>query len=112
LTNLLSNALKASPEGSRIVVTLLSRDQYAEAAVLDNGCGVPEGEREAVFRGFYTGNANAGAGLGLTICKSIVEAHDGRIGVEAPEPGGSRFWFIIPRTRKEEPANETATACR
>jgi len=112
LTNLLSNALNFSPAGSKVLVSLQCRDEEVYAAVEDEGSGVPEHDREIVFRQFYTKDVKDGTGLGLAICKGIVEAHNGTIGVEQGEKGGSRFWFRLPRARKEGAPDEKETACR
>ena len=111
LTNLLSNALNFSPESSDIIVTLTEADGYANASVEDSGCGIAEGEKEMIFRQFYSKGVKDGTGLGLAICKGIVEAHNGEIGVKTIEGKGSRFWFTIPKTRKEAFLNEKTTAC-
>ena len=111
LTNLLSNALNFSPESSDIIVTLTEADGYANASVEDSGCGIAEEEKELIFRQFYSKGVKDGAGLGLAICKGIIEAHNGEIGVKTAEGKGSRFWFTMPKTRKEVFLNEKTTAC-
>ena len=111
LTNLLSNALNFSPESSDIIVTLTEADGYANASVEDSGCGIAEGEKEMIFRQFYSKGVKDGTGLGLAICKGIIEAHNGEIGVKTIEGKGSRFWFTIPKTRKEAFLNEKTPAC-
>jgi len=111
LTNLLSNALNFSPEASNIIVTLNEADGYANAGVEDSGCGIAEGEREMIFRQFYSKGVKNGTGLGLAICKGIIEAHNGDIGVKTVEGKGSRFWFTIPKTRKEALLNEKTRTC-
>ena len=73
----------------------------AEFRVADHGPGIPEEAREAVFEKFRqvgTGSEGErkGTGLGLAICKTIIEAHGGRIGIDENEGGGSVFWFIVP----------------
>jgi signal transduction histidine kinase len=112
MTNLLSNALNFSPPSGKVVVTLECRNSVVQAAVEDSGGGIPEAEREMVFRQFYTKDVKGGTGLGLAICKGIIEAHDGTIGVEAAENGGSRFWFTLPKARKEGLLREKEAACR
>jgi signal transduction histidine kinase len=111
LTNLLSNALNFSPESSNIIVTLTEADGYANASVEDSGCGIAKGEKEMIFRQFYSKGIKNGTGLGLAICKGIIEAHNGEIGVRTIEGKGSRFWFTIPKTRKEAFLNEKTPAC-
>ena len=101
LTNLLENGLKYGK--GRIVVSLRSDDREVEVAVTDSGQGVPEPEKERIFGAFERAREGSrarslpGAGLGLFICKAIVEAHGGRIGVEKGAGGGARFWFTLPR---------------
>jgi signal transduction histidine kinase len=111
LTNLLSNALHFSPEGSSISVSLTCRDEYVHASVEDRGSGIPEQDRDLIFRQFYTKDTSGGTGLGLAICKGIIEAHNGEIGVEDGSTGGSLFWFRIPKARAEKVVNEKTTAC-
>ena len=102
-SNLISNATKHSPAGEEILVAA-SADNAGRAvrfSVIDHGPGVPVAERERVFEKFYRlpGEPREGAGLGLAICKEIVRAHDGQIGV-VPGPGGqgSEFFFVLPAT--------------
>ena len=111
LTNLLSNALNFSRESSNISVSLEYRDEHVYAAVEDTGSGIPEHERETVFKQFYTKDVKDGTGLGLAICKGIIEAHGGAIGVESVEGGGSRFWFTIPKSGKGRPRDEEEVTC-
>ncbi len=112
LTNLLSNALNASPDPGRIEVTLESRDEEVCGSVEDMGPGIPKEERENIFRQYYTKNVAGGTGLGLAICRGIVEAHGGEIGVGNSRLGGSRFWFRIPKQGKGRTAHEEPVACR
>jgi signal transduction histidine kinase len=111
LTNLLSNALNFSRESSNISVSLEYRDEQVYAAVEDTGSGVPEHERETIFKQFYTKDVKDGTGLGLAICKGIIEAHGGAIGVESVEGGGSLFWFTIPKSGKGRSRDEEEVAC-
>ncbi|MBU8896732.1 sensor histidine kinase [Corallococcus sp. H22C18031201] len=95
LHNLVSNALKYSPSGSRVDVSVLSQGEEAILAVADQGIGIPVEERRQLFTPFQrAGNARQrapGVGLGLSVARRIVEAHGGRIDVES-EPGqGSTF---------------------
>jgi PAS domain S-box-containing protein len=101
VVNLLSNAVKFSPPGG--VVTLISEitPKYVEVKVIDAGRGVPESYKELIFERFQQVSATdasekGGTGLGLPICKAIIEQHGGTIGVESTEGKGSTFWFRIP----------------
>ena len=101
LMNLLNNAVKYTPEGAHIVVGAKRQGEYALIWVEDDGDGVPEGEETLVFDLFYTGvkrspDSRRGIGLGLALCKSIVQAHGGVISVENLSPHGARFWFTLP----------------
>jgi two-component system phosphate regulon sensor histidine kinase PhoR len=101
LVNLLSNAIKYSPDNTEITIRVTVLDNWARVAVADQGPGVPEGYRPDLFRPFThpTGPDNQsrhGAGLGLSVAKSIVEAHGGQVGAEDRPGGGSVFWFTLP----------------
>lgn len=98
--NLLSNAAKYA-DGKPIELNAGMKNGMIRVAVRDHGPGVPEHLRRAIFRKFVTDTGEEavktkGTGLGLAICRHIVEAHDGRIGVHAPEGGGSEFSFTLP----------------
>ncbi len=113
LVNLIENAIKYSPAGGPIMLSAEPSSDEVIVSVTDAGIGVPENERQRIFDRFSRLDSRyvrerKGAGLGLYICKAIVEAHGGRIWVETA-PGltprsknGSRFLFTLPR---EEPAN-------
>ncbi len=101
LVNLLNNAVKYTPEGARIIVGVRREDDMAIIWVEDDGQGVPPGDEDRVFDMFYTGvkrspDSRRGIGLGLALCKSIVQAHGGEIGVKNIEPHGAKFWFTLP----------------
>jgi two-component system phosphate regulon sensor histidine kinase PhoR len=102
MSNLLSNAIKYSPEGGRIVVSGRQTDDYVYIAVTDQGIGIPARERDRIFDRFYRvesalSRRTQGAGLGLYLVKSVVEAHGGRIWVESNPGRGSTFVFTLPR---------------
>ncbi len=101
VVNLLSNAIKFSPKGSRIEISYLDTDDYFEMKVSDQGRGIPESHIKKVFSRFEQVESadhtkKGGKGLGLAICKSIVEGHGGTIGVESKVGAGTTFWFRIP----------------
>lgn len=101
--NLLSNALKFTPEGGQIRLTARRVDDRLEVEVADSGPGVPAAERERIFEKFarLRGARARGAGLGLTLCKMAVEAHGGRIEVEDSPEGGVLFRIEFPLARDE-----------
>ena len=100
--NLLSNAINFTPSGGLVTVKAKDGTDGIQVEVLDTGIGIPTNELPKIFDGFYRGLdiAERGAGLGLSITKSIVEAHRGRIWAVSPCPEsgkGSKFTFILPR---------------
>ncbi len=103
LTNLVENAIKFTPGGGEIVISGERLDDRVRLTVADSGIGIPPDEQEKVFDRFYQVDgserrAYRGAGLGLSICRHIVERHNGRIWVESDGvPGrGSRFHVELP----------------
>ena len=103
LVNLLSNASKYSPASSTIIVTASQQDSHVAVSVADEGRGVSAEELPRLFRKFSRINVAdgetevGGEGLGLSVCKGIVEAHGGRIWAESDGLGlGTRFTFTIP----------------
>jgi two-component system sensor histidine kinase KdpD len=98
IINLLENSLKYTPPGTPLEISVLVQGKEILVAVADRGPGLPTGEEERIFEKFYQvspGSAR-GAGLGLTICHSIIEAHGGRIWATNREAGGAIFSFTIP----------------
>jgi signal transduction histidine kinase len=101
LDNLLSNALRYSPPGGRILIAAERAAEGVHVTVDDNGPGFDEADIPRLFEQFYRGEqarsrATGGAGLGLAIARGIVEAHDGRIWAENIPTGGARIGFILP----------------
>jgi signal transduction histidine kinase len=105
LLNLLSNALKFTPEGGRIDVSARLQDGSVEISVADTGVGIAPEDQEAVFEEFrQVGRADKkaeGTGLGLTLCRKFVELHGGRIWVNSQVGVGSTFTFTLPVHRGE-----------
>ena len=102
LINLLDNALKYTEEGSEITVSIRKLGSlFAEVSVSDNGPGIPDKDKNEIFEKFYRGenkiaDNRRSLGLGLYLCKSIVEAHGGKISVKDHVPKGSVFSFTVP----------------
>jgi signal transduction histidine kinase len=99
LFNLISNAIKYTPAGGRITLEARRRDDWIVLGVIDTGIGIPEADRERVFGKFERANAQArqsGAGLGLSLVKSFVELHGGRIEIESQVNKGTRISCYLP----------------
>jgi PAS domain S-box-containing protein len=98
LINLLSNALKFSPENSVVKVAAESRENEIVVKVIDNGPGMTAEQAGRLFQRFSQLEAHLqqGSGLGLAICKALVDLHGGSIGVESEKGKGSTFWFSLP----------------
>jgi len=99
--NFLSNAIKFSPEGGTVTVSALQKDNRIVLKVIDAGRGIPPSEQSVIFDKFRQveqadRKEKGGIGLGLAICKTIIEKHHGQIGVESTVGEGSTFWFSIP----------------
>jgi two-component system OmpR family sensor kinase len=97
---LLDNAVKYTPDGGRITVTVRETDGWAGLEVSDTGIGIPEDQLPLIFDRFYRADkarASSGAGLGLSIARQIAEAHGGRIEVESTPGEGSTFTLLLPK---------------
>ena len=112
LGNLLSNAARHAPEGSTIRIVAVHEDPYVAVSVCDEGAGFTAQQARLLFREKASAaNGHAGgAGIGLVICKGLVEAHGGRIRAESPGPGrGATFTFTVPVAGTgDEPAGGAA----
>ena len=102
IDNLVSNAIAhTQPKTGEIILTVTPRRTHIETTVADNGIGIPASAIPRLFTKFYRVNelksTTRGTGLGLYICKAIMEAHNGSIGVESAEGKGSTFTFILPK---------------
>jgi heavy metal sensor kinase len=105
VTNLVSNALQYNRPGGQVHLELRVASDKAVLSVTDTGCGIPEEDCPHIFERFYRvdkarSRASGGHGLGLAICKSIVEAHAGTIGFETEPDRGSTFWVRLPCLNK------------
>lgn len=101
LSNLLSNALKFSPVGGEIAIELEETESGDNIfSITDCGPGILESNLPHIFDKYWTGGS--GNGLGLYICKSIVESHEGTIHAETAPGKGARFWFSIPGSKSLE----------
>jgi PAS domain S-box-containing protein len=101
IDNLLDNAIKYSAEGTEINIKAEVKAGELKISVIDQGRGIPEGEKDKIFDRFYRIEEKlkkdpGGLGLGLSLCKALVEAHGGHIRVESEEGKGSTFYFTIP----------------
>lgn len=115
LTNLLSNAIRFSPENGVVTVRLQSVDQSIQVSVEDQGPGIAKKYHEAVFEKFYqvaepgkTKIHQGSSGIGLAICKGLVKAHRGDIWVQSQPGKGSRFVFTIPEQSPHGILSDTA----
>ena len=113
VVNLINNAVDYTPEGSKISIdTVDEGDGFIRVSVTDNGPGLHPGEENRVFDMFYNGiegsaDRRRGMGIGLALCKSIVEEHGGKIGVHPAKPHGCVFWFTLPKAEVDMSHNET-----
>lgn len=99
LSNLLDNALEATPAGGGVRVEASEEDGFVRLVVRDTGHGLSAEDRERVFERFWRGSAagaRPGTGLGLAIARGIVESHGGEIGVESEPGAGAAFHFTLP----------------
>ncbi len=102
VANLVSNAVRHSPDGARVTVSIAGDDGRARLEVADEGPGIPPEEAERVFERFYRSDhartaTEGGSGLGLAIARWIVELHGGTIRAEPVEPHGCRMVVELPR---------------
>lgn len=106
LSNLLENAARHTPAGTAVEISAGVRDDALEVAVRDHGPGLPAGEEARVFEKFHRArveDAQSGFGLGLAICKAIVEAHGGTIAAANAPGGGAEFRFALPLAAEGTP---------
>jgi PAS domain S-box-containing protein len=99
LSNLVGNAMKFSPPNTAVVVRAAASSRGVEVSVADSGVGIPVEDLPRIFDRFWQGGgqSRAGVGLGLAICKGIIDAHDGRIWATSEVGRGTTFYFEIPQ---------------
>lgn len=100
-SNLIGNAVKFTPAGGQIIVRAQRLGEEVRFTVADTGPGIPPERVSQIFQSFWQAHEDdrRGIGLGLAISRHIVDAHNGRIGVESDLGGGSEFWFTVPVAR-------------
>jgi signal transduction histidine kinase len=111
ITNLVSNAIKFTPDGGSVCVAVQQVQDQVRISVSDTGIGIPKESLGKIFDRFYrvhrTGSRVQGTGLGLTIVKEIVAMHGGRIEVESEEGRGSKFTVVLPLIAQWQPEKQT-----
>ena len=97
-SNLFRNAVYAMKDSSKKLMTVTSRknDQTVHVIIMDTGCGMKEADKDKIFDAYYSTKYDEGMGLGLSICKDIVNAHNGTISVKSEENIGTSFEIILP----------------
>ncbi len=101
IINIVDNAIKYTPKGSTIEIETIKHDHLVEVQIRDNGPGIKDEDKEKLFEMFYTvkhniSDSRRGLGLGLALCKAIINAHNGTISVKDNHPCGTIFSFSIP----------------
>jgi signal transduction histidine kinase len=101
ISNLLSNAFRWTPDGGRVELALDQADGTVSVAVRDSGPGIPEDDRDRIFRPFWSRDGG-GTGLGLAIARELAAAHGGRILLESAPGRGARFELVLPVERDDD----------
>lgn len=104
IVNLLSNAIKFSPKNSTVKIHAHDSSDGIQIQIIDQGRGVPLDKKKKIFERFGQSESSdasekGGTGLGLPICKDIIEAHGGSLGVDSVEGAGSTFWVKLPKSK-------------
>ena len=105
LSNLITNAIKFSPDGGLIQVAVIDEGKIIKIAVADNGIGIPDNLKEAIFNMFTDAKRPGTAGersfgLGLSICRQIIENHEGKIWFESDGSTGTTFYMSLNKPRR------------
>ena len=95
ILNVLDNAIRYTPPGGQVVLTVAQRDAELQVSVADTGRGMTKEEQAMAFEPYYRGEGG-GAGVGLAITRAVVEAHGGCMGIESEVGHGCRIWFALP----------------
>ncbi len=106
INNFISNAIKYSPPNTSVKIACVTKGNYAYLSVTDEGIGIRPQDQEKLFNRFYRVEGQetksiAGFGIGLYICKEIIQRHEGKIGVNSQPGKGSTFWFTLPLNASE-----------
>ena len=108
MSNLISNAIKFTPNGGIVKITTECRNNKLLLTVEDNGCGIPKEDLPCIFDAFYQGNSqhrSAGTGIGLSLTKQLVEVMDGTIQVESEKNSGTKFMITLPLKHSNQKFN-------
>ena len=106
LRQLIGNAVKYSPPGSPITISAIQADDIVTVRIRDQGPGIPHNELESIFERFYRGSRTqdsvAGTGMGLSVARDIINAHQGRLWAENRAEGGAQFSFSLPILKEDQ----------
>jgi CheY-like chemotaxis protein/anti-sigma regulatory factor (Ser/Thr protein kinase) len=111
--NLLGNALKFTPAGGEISLAARSKSDFIEFRIVDNGIGIPKDRLDQIFERFYQVDSSStrrfgGSGLGLSIVREIIVAHNGKVFVESDEGKGTCFLILMPVGEPDKPKYQDA----
>ena len=117
IINLVNNAVKYTPKGSHISISWKRQGSFAAVSVADDGPGIPDQYQDKIFEMFYTvegvsGDSRRGMGLGLALCRSIIQAHGGTIFLRNQKPHGCVFTFTLPIEEVHLHNESTHSDCR
>ncbi len=99
LVNIISNAVQAMPEGGKLIIGTREKEGFLEVEIADTGCGIPQEAIGKIFDSLFTTKAK-GIGLGLAVCKAIIDRHEGKIEVKSQVGKGTTFITKLPLNRK------------
>ncbi|MBC1214797.1 HAMP domain-containing histidine kinase, partial [Trichormus variabilis ARAD] len=103
-SNLIVNAIKHNPPGLHVTINAIPQDDEIYCTVNDNGVGISQQQSDRLFDLYFRGGSirnSLGLGLGLYLCKQIINAHGGEIGVKSGLEKGATFWFTLPMTSNQ-----------